>query len=97
MQPHDPPAWLDLDMIVPTELRFRMRGLAGRLEELAPLLAELAAESVEVRDAYEAAIDQADANEILEQLNALSGWDSVFEAWMLLIGTGCDVTESVPI
>jgi hypothetical protein len=61
-----PFAWLDLDAIVPAELRDRMGRLAGLLERHAPVLAELAAESVAARDEYTAAVHAAGADEIVD-------------------------------
>jgi hypothetical protein len=91
------PAWLDLNGIVPPALRDRMRAIADQLAALEPLLADLAAESALVRDAYHAAVDQAGANELLDELGALSGFDHLFDTWMALAGQACDVTECVPI
>ena len=97
-QPAAAPAWLDIDPIVPTELRDQMRDLAGRLEALGPVLAELAAESVQVRDAYNEATRAAAVPDGTRDLvGELSGFDRLFDAWMALATRACDVTECVPV
>lgn len=74
-----------------------MRAVVDQLAALEPTLADLAAESVQLRDAYHAAVHDADADEILDALGALSGFDRLFDAWMALATRACDVTECVPI
>jgi hypothetical protein len=91
------PDWLDLNAIVSAELRDRMRSVVDQLAALEPTLVDPAAESVQLRDAYSAAVHDADADEILDQLGTLSGFDRLFEAWMAVIERACGVTDSVPV
>ena len=92
------PDWLDLNAIVPAELRDRMRAIVDQLAALEPTLADLAADSVAVRDAYNAAIRAARVPDgFTDLIGEVSGWDAVFEAWMSLATRACAVTECVPI
>jgi hypothetical protein len=92
------PDWLDLNAIVPAELRDRMRGVVDQLAALEPAFADLAAESVAVRDAYNEATHAARVPDgFTDLIGEVCGWDAVFEAWMSLATRACDVTECVPI
>jgi hypothetical protein len=92
------PDWLDLNAIVASDLRERMRVVAERVRDLEPVLAELESESVELRDAYTAALRGADADADLSDLvGLLSGFDALYEAWMTVAGRACNVTDCVPI
>jgi hypothetical protein len=92
------PDWLDLNRVVPAVLRDRMRAIVDQLAALEPTLADLAADSVAVRDAYNAATQAARVPDgFTDLIGEVSGWDALFDAWMALATRACDVTECVPI
>ncbi len=91
------PAWLDLDTIVSPALREEMQAIAERIEEYGVFIDGLAHRAIAARDAFHDEIHAAGADEILDALGVLSGFDRLFEAWMALAGRACDVTECVPV
>lgn len=94
----DAPPWLDLDQIVPPELKEQLRTMAANLAELEPTVRMLANGSKAIRDAYNEATRAAGVPDgMSDLLLEVSGYDAMFDAWMRLIGYACDVTESVPV
>lgn len=81
----DVPDWIDLDAVIPVEVRERLFELRQDAEELEPTIRQLAARHAELDRAMSAATNDA-PGDWFGELRGWAGWDAADERVDLLVG-----------